>query len=261
MYKHILYEKNEQIDTVTLNRPDTANAFTEELLLEVINVFEEIEQESDARVVVLKGTGKLFSGGGDIHMFKEILNTGDHLSIDLALLPGKMVESIRKCSKPVIASIQGAAAGAGFGVALACDYRVMSENAKLVPAFNDIALSGDSGLYYFLGKFMSPNKAFDIMTLEKAIKADDAKEMGLVTRVAKESELADETQKLVNELLNKPTKVIEKQKKLLNNYFYKELETFTREEAINLHLSSQDKDFTEGVSAFLEKRQADFNGY
>lgn len=118
---------------------------------EVAEVFETLNEEENVRVVVLKSTGKLFSGG-DIKIFNDILESKEPLSMELCLSPGRMVQAIRNFTRPVVVAVQGAAAGAGFGAVLACDYKIVSQSTKLVPAFNGIGLSGDSGLMYFLGK-------------------------------------------------------------------------------------------------------------
>lgn len=178
MYENILLEKNEGIATITLNRPDTANAFTLEMFREVAEVFETLNEEENVRVVVLKSTGKLFSGGGDIKMFNDISESKEPLSMELCLSPGRIVQAIRNFTRPVVVAVQGATAGAGFGAVLACDYKIVSQSTKLVPAFNGIGLSGDSGLMYFLGKNLGPAKAYEILTLKPFISAEEAKDVG-----------------------------------------------------------------------------------
>ena len=243
MYQHLIYEQQGEIDVVILNRPDTANAFTQEMLDEVAAVFTQIERDSPARAVILKAAGKLFSGGGDIKMFRDLLAAKAPLPVELVLGTGRMALAVRRCKKPVVAVVQGAAAGAGFGLAMACDYRILSESAKLVPAFNGIGLSGDTGLMYFLGKNLGPARTYELMTLKTALSAREA-----------------QGQAFTEKLLHKPTRILERQKALLNAYFYSELETFNQEEAVAMHLSSKEADFAEAVSAFLDKRPAKFSG-
>lgn len=260
MYQHLIYEQQGEIDVVILNRPDTANAFTQEMLDEVAAVFTQIERDSPARAVILKAAGKLFSGGGDIKMFRDLLAAKAPLPVELVLGTGRMALAVRRCKKPVVAVVQGAAAGAGFGLAMACDYRILSESAKLVPAFNGIGLSGDTGLMYFLGKNLGPARTYELMTLKTALSAREAKDLGLATEVVPDDALEAQGQAFTEKLLHKPTRILERQKALLNAYFYSELETFNQEEAVAMHLSSKEEDFAEAVSAFLDKRPAKFSG-
>lgn len=259
MYQNLLYEVKDKIAYVTLNRPDTANAFTEEMFNEVADVFDEIRLATEPKVVVFKSNGKLFSGGGDIKMFHDILESKEPLSMELCLSPGRMVQAIRNCDKPVIVAVQGSAAGAGFGTVLACDYRIVGENTKLVPAFNGIGLSGDSGLMYFLGKNIGPARALEFLNTKRFIDATEAKALGLASDVVPDDQLEEAAVKLAKSLLNTPLKVFAKQKDMLNKTQYAELAEATALEAINTHLSSKDADFFEAVSAFLEKRRPEFN--
>ncbi|MDO4813502.1 MAG: enoyl-CoA hydratase-related protein [Gemella sp.] len=255
-----LLEKKDGLAIVTLNRPDIANAFTTEMFNEVAEVFEKLGRDTDVRVVLLKANGKLFSGGGDIKMFNEILQTKEPLSMELCLSPGRMVQAVRNCLKPVVVAVQGAAAGAGFGLALACDYRVVTESSKLVPAFNGIGLSGDSGLIYFLGKNLGPAKAYELITQQPFITSNQATDLSLVNKVVKDEELEKEALYFAEKLLAQPTKVLERQKDMLNRTFYSDLADVNLREAVNIHQSSKDEDFFEAVSAFLEKRKAEFKG-
>lgn len=259
MYKNLIYDLQDQVAIVTLNRPDTANAFTEEMFNEVASVFDDIGASKKSKVVILKAEGKLFSGGGDINMFRDILASKEPLSMELCLSPGRMVQSIRNCPQPVIAAVQGSVAGAGLGTVLACDYRIVGQSTKLVPAFNGIGLPGDSGLMYFLGKNLGPARAFEILTTRRFLEAAEAKELGLVTEIVADDQIESAALNLGQALLKTPLKVLAKQKDMLNKTLYSELAYANDLEAVNTHLSSKDDDFFEAVSAFLEKRPPNFN--
>jgi len=260
MYNNILFFTQNEIATILLNRPKQGNAFTNNMYKEIRNALEECRNEQSIRAVVIKGEGKNFCTGGDIQEFKELIEKEIFIPEEMALDTAAMTRAVRQCPKPVIAKVNGAAAGAGFGLALACDFRVMSEKSKLVTSFINMGFSSDSGLIYFLQSYVGIAKATEMLMLSKAIAAKEAYELGLCNIIAEENMLEKEAMDLALLLANQPTKAIAKQKDLMNKFFYKDLEEYNKLESKYMAECSRTNDHAEAVFSFLEKRKPVFTG-
>ncbi|MBC8042737.1 MAG: enoyl-CoA hydratase/isomerase family protein, partial [Rhizobacter sp.] len=168
--------------TITLNRPEAYNAFNTALLKDLAEALKQAEKSKDARAIVLTGNGKAFCAGQDL---KEVKDFSNGFSFSETVVNGynPVIVKLATISKPVIAAINGAAAGAGFSLALACDLRVMSASAKLSTAFIKIGLVPDSGASFFLPRLIGHSRAFELMTLSDDILPEHALSIGLVNRV------------------------------------------------------------------------------
>jgi 2-(1,2-epoxy-1,2-dihydrophenyl)acetyl-CoA isomerase len=260
MYKYILFSIENNIATLTLNRPEFGNAFHEESYVEIKHAMEECANNDLVRAVVIKGEGKFFSAGGDVVGFKELIETKKYFDIDLMKNVGGMTRSVRECPKPVVAMIRGAAAGAGMSLAMSCDFRIMTENAKLITAFIGMGFPADSGLLYFLCRAVGTAKATDMVMLSKPVSAQEALNLGLCNKVVEEDKLEEETMKFAKYLASQPTQALMRQKKLITEFFNKDLEDFNNREAEYMCEASRTEDHAEAVYAFLEKRAPQFKG-
>lgn len=259
-YQKIIVEKDGQITYVGMNSPENLNAFDEVILGEMIDALDQCETDDNCRVVVIKGIGRGFSAGGDIQGMKKYLDSdiNDFFKPVLKKI-AILALRIRDIGKPVIASVHGPAAGAGFNLALCCDFIVSSEKAKYVQAFVNIGLIPDMGGTYFLSKALNPSKAMEFAMLGDVVSAKELYELGVINILAEDDELAEETKKFAGKLASKPADSLRKTKDLINKINYPELfEFLDLEYEYQIQLANE-RDFAEGINAFLEKRKPEFS--
>lgn len=260
MFETITYEIKENIGIVTLNRPEFGNAFSEKTYSEFQQAMEMADTDSCVRSVVVTGKGKLFCAGGDVRFFEKIIDSGEGLSIENVLRTGGLFHSIKKCSKPVIAAVNGAAAGAGAGVALACDFIIMGKRSKIVPAFINMAFSGDTLLLLSLQRAIGVHRTARHVMLDEPITSSLAQEYGLSYEVVEDEEIIPAAMNLAAKLAKLPTKTLGAQKQLMRQDFYPIAEKVNQLEAELMHVESLSDDHKEAVAAFIEKREPDFTG-
>jgi 2-(1,2-epoxy-1,2-dihydrophenyl)acetyl-CoA isomerase len=243
--------------TITLNRPDSYNAFTTSMHAALHGALEEAAPD-DVRAVVFTGAGKGFCAGQDISEFQGLdHDIGEHL--EATYHPN--IRAIRALEKPVIAAVNGAAAGAGLSLACACDYRIAADTAAFVPGFIGIGLVPDSGGSYFIARLLGPSRAFAWMSSNRRLTADEAHSWGLVDEVVDADALAARAAELAADYAARPTRGIGLTKQLFDH-----AETATLDEQLALEAQLQTaatktQDFAEGVTAFLEKRPPSFTGH
>lgn len=258
-YQYILVSIENRIATVTLNRPEYSNAFAKESYMEIADAMEVLGARKDVGVIVITGAGKHFSAGGDIKRFKMLIDSGEYLDADNIAAAGNMSLAIRECPKPVIAMINGVATGAGLSCALACDFRIVSPSSKMIMAFVNMGLCGDTGSIYNLVRLIGPDKAELMMMTGEACRGEDCVRIGLATVLAEEGKLAETTYELAAKLAGKSSTAHGGQKRLIKKYFYGGLADFAKDEGIEIAAASRQADFTEAVNAFLEKRAPEYN--
>lgn len=258
MYKTILYETKKHMATVTINRPEYGNAFSEETYDEIIDVMNKIDRDETVRAVILTGAGKYFCSGGDVRLFQEMIDQGIAVSEEAVLITGRMVKSIQKNSKPVIAAVNGVAAGAGLGLALACDFIVMGESSILLTAFIQMGFPGDTALIYNLQQAIGTFRTKRHVMLNEPIDANLAKNYGIAHTVAADDELIQEAEQLAEILAAGPTQALGFQKELFAEMAYPAIEAFNAKEAVCMNTSSKSEDHKEAVDAFLSKRTPQF---
>jgi 2-(1,2-epoxy-1,2-dihydrophenyl)acetyl-CoA isomerase len=244
--------------TITLNRSERANAVTLELIGELQAAFTQAARDSQVRVVVLTGAGRVFGAGQDI---EEIKSHGDALSYREHLLKTyhPLVLQIRQIEKPVIAAINGPCAGASLGIALACDLRLAADTANFVVGFNGIGLVPDSAVSLLLPALIGVGRASEFTFTNAPISARQALELGLVNRVYPASELMAETQKLAAQLAAGPVGAYGLTKLAFNRAALSNLEDVLNYEADLQEIAGKRPEHKEGVSAFLEKRKPRWN--
>lgn len=258
-YEHVLVARDAGIGTLTLNRPEKLNAFAGTMRAELADALEELERDAAVRVIVITGAGRGFCAGADVGYMAELVERGDVAEMAALVEAGRRVVTvIRQSSKPVIASVNGVAAGGGANLALACDLRIASDQARLGQTFNRIGLHPDWGGTYFLPRLVGPARALELFWLADVIDAAECLRLGLVNRVVPHDRLAAETRALASTLAAKPALALALAKRAV----YESLDR-TLPMMLDYELDAQLRcfasgDAAEGIRAFVEKRPAAF---
>jgi len=270
----ILTSLNDGIYTITLNRPDVRNALTMSMWRELLNLLRDAAMNPDVRVVVLTGAGNGFCSGADVRSMGTV-DEKDPLAVQFADNPVWMDTELRvermlrntgisellhTMGKPTIAAVRGAAAGAGFSFAAACDFRIASESASFSAAFAKLGTSGDYGITYFLSNIVGPTSARELLFLGDKLDAKRALQIGLVSRVVPDSELENEVDGLAARLSRSAPVAIRLMKQNLVLAEAAKLREVLELEARNMIRSLQTEDSQEAVRAFKEKRPPEFQG-
>lgn len=192
--KCVSLEKNERTAWVAMNRPEAMNSLTAELCAELVEAFAECERDAEIRAVVLTGSGRAFCAGGDLPTLAALKSREE--AEEYVKTAGRVALAIVRSAKPYIAMVNGAAAGAGFNIALACDFLCASKNAKFTQAFSSIGLIADCGGNFLLPRLAGPREAKRLMMLPEKLTAEEAEKLGLTTLVAEDAELREKTAKL-----------------------------------------------------------------
>ena len=242
--------------TITLNRPDVLNAFNSELHRGLAAALKEA-RDGGVRAVVITGAGRGFCVGQDLTEFREA--PGD-IGSRLRGNYHPNIRAIRALEKPVIAAVNGAAAGAGMSLACACDLRIAADSATFVPAFINIGLIPDSGGSYFVTRILGPARAFEWLASGRRLTAVEAHAWGLVSEVVQTDALPSRAAELAAQLADLPTRGVGMTKRLLDHAVTATLEEQLEREAQLQTAATQTEDFKEGVAAFLEKRPPRFRG-
>ena len=243
---------------ITLNRPDKYNSGTQEMAFAFHKALDKARDNDDVRAVYITGAGKAFCAGQDLG---EIVDpNGPELPSIVKDHYNPTVERIRKLNKPVVAAVNGVAAGAGANIALACDVVVASEGASFIQAFSKIGLIPDSGGTYTLPRLIGLQRASALMMLGDKVSAADALQMGMLYKVFPIDTFVEESKKIVHKLAKMPTKALGMTKILLNESIKNSLKQQLELEGRYQELASHSEDYKEGVDAFLEKRKPTFKG-
>jgi len=253
----ILFEIKDAIGFITLNRPDKYNAFDREMALRMQGHLDECKKK-EVRCVYITGAGKAFSSGQDL---EEVVDpNGPKIETILVEHYNPIIQRIRRLEKPVVAAVNGVAAGAGANIAICCDIVVAARSASFIQAFSKIGLVPDSGGTYFLPRLIGWQKASALMMLGDKVPAEEAERMGMIYKVLSDESFKDESLKIAYTLANMPTKGLALTKQLLDNSFNNDYEDQLHDEEIFQQRAGATADYKEGVAAFLEKRKANFTG-
>ncbi len=253
----ILKETKESVMYITLNRPDSLNAFNSEMLMELQTAFKEAG-ETSVRCVVLTGAGKGFCSGQDLKDFESEKKTFKE-ALEVKYNP--LIRQIMGLQKPVICGINGVAAGAGLSLALACDFRIAVESAQLIEVFINVGLVPDSASTFTLPRIVGLAKSFQMCSTAERITGQEAKRLGLVNVCVQTPEvLKTALFKYSSKFAKAPTKALGMLKILLNNSFSKSLDEILDEEAVCQDIAGNTADYKEGVNSFIEKRKPAFKG-
>ncbi|MFA5890457.1 MAG: enoyl-CoA hydratase-related protein [Actinomycetota bacterium] len=261
MSETLRYETSEGVATITMNRPDKLNAVNAELASALRDRLAEAATSPFVRCVLLTGTGRAFCSGADL---SEIPLNPDGFPMDLGTVLrtryNPIIRSIAGMEKPVVAAVNGVAAGAGCSLALACDFRIAGDSAEFLQAFVRIGLIADAGAHYFLTRLVGAGKAAELLMLGETVGATEAERLGLVTKVVPSARLAEEARAFAERLARGPTRAHGLTKKALHFGSRHGLDATLDFEADLQRAVAHTADSTEGVMAFLQKRAANFEG-
>jgi enoyl-CoA hydratase/carnithine racemase len=261
-YRGFDYRIENGVGTVTFARPESLNSLTFEVYAELERLAVECQSDDSVRVLVLTGTGKGFCSGGDVHeIIGELFKRDVKGMLQFTRMTGAVVRNLRLLDKPVVAAINGIAAGAGAVLALASDFRVMADTARFAFLFTKVGLTGaDMGAAFLLPKVVGLGRATELLMLGDTIDAATAERYGLATRVVPSDRLADETRALASRLADGPGQALAMTKRMLNNEWGMDLASAIEAEAQAQALLLMSEDHKEFYRAFTEKRPPRFTG-
>tara|TARA_R110002012_G_scaffold321400_1_gene549013 strand:- start:19797 stop:20582 length:786 start_codon:yes stop_codon:yes gene_type:complete len=255
----ILLKIENNIATITLNRPEVFNSFNREMALQLQDILDACEKDDNVRAMVLTGNGKAFCAGQDL---KEVtspkLNPGFKKILEEHYNP--IITRIRHIGKPIIGAINGVAAGAGANIALACDVVVAHEKVSFIQAFSLIGLIPDSAGTFFLPRLIGFQKASALAMLGEKVSAEEAERLGMIYKVFSIETFEEEVHELALKMANMPTKALGLIKKSLNQSLTNNLEQQLALESKYQIEAASTEDYAEGVTAFMEKRKPEFKG-
>ena len=247
-----------QIAILTLDRPEKYHSFVKEMALDFQIKLDECKNDENIRCILITGSGKAFCAGQDLS--EAIDENGPGLKKIVEKHYNPIIRKIRNIEKPIIAAVNGVAAGAGASIALCCDIVVAKKSAVFVQAFSKIGLIPDSAATFFLPRLIGLQKASGLMMTADPISADDAHKIGMIYKVYEDIDFESEVLKLAEKLSQMPTKGLGLTKKLLNLSLASDLDSQLNEELNAQIIAGNTNDYNEGVSAFLEKRKPNFKG-
>jgi enoyl-CoA hydratase/carnithine racemase len=261
----ILFEKNGHVATITLNRPTKRNAYSETMVHEILEALADARDDDEVRVVILTGAGKGFCAGGDIsrdfqyparyrgHRLESMLEMRENMHV--------LIRFLDRFDKPVIAAINGAAVAGGLTLALACDFRIAAESAKLGDTSLKFGLIPDEGGAYFFPRFMGLDRALKMSLLSEVYTARDALVLGLVTEVVADGELMARAYELATRLAEGPPIAIRITKRMMYKQRSMQLDNALEDAAMATLVTNYTDDVKEGTAAFHEKRKPGFKGH
>lgn len=256
------YRIEEGVAVCTLSRPDVLNAFDEEMGHALLGAVREASGDESVRCIAITGAGRAFSSGEDLGALADGYKKGEVPELGRTLTDryNPLIQALRAAPKPVVAAVNGVAAGAGCSVALACDFRMASEHAKFVLAFVKVGLVPDSGAMWFLTKMVGTAKAWELAATGDPVSADEALRLGLVNRLVPADTFESEWLSFAKELAAGPTRAYSLIKGLVGGATDRSLEEQLAAEVRAQTEAGLTKDHLEGVKAFFEKRPPDFHG-
>lgn len=263
-FREIIYEKDQHVATVTLNRPAKLNAYSEVMVHELLTALADARDDDNVRAVILTGAGRGFCSGGDIstdfqyparyrgHKLEAMLEMRENMHV--------LVKFLRRFDKPVIAAINGPAVAGGLTLALCCDFRIAAASAKLGDTSLKFALIPDEGGAYLFPKFMGLERALKMSLFSEVYPAQQAKELGLVTEVVPDAELMTTARAWAERLAAGPPIAIRMTKRMMYKQQTMDLENALEDAALSVMVTNYCEDVKEGTAAFHEKRQPQFKG-
>lgn len=257
----VTYQVADHIATITMNDPATLNAISTPMKNALMAALIEADSDDDVRVIVLQGSNQNFSSGGHIGEMLENGTKTEALAEKIEAMVSGVAElslKLRTVYKPIIAKLEGAVAGAGMNLALTCDFRIASDNAKFVQAFVNIGLIPDAGGIYLLTQLIGAAKTTELVMLGDKLTAEDMKRLDLVNEVTSAAHIDDCTQQLAKRLSQLPSKALATMKDMVNTHAFMGLNEALDMEVHQQTMMAQTAEFKEGISAFMEKRAPNY---
>lgn len=260
--KIVLVEQHDAVRVITLNRPDKLNSFTDELTFTFQDALKEAEKDNKTRTIIITGAGRGFCAGQDLQSRSISQEAGQRPSLGDSIRRryNPIITRIRRMEKPIIAAVNGVAAGAGASLALACDFRIMADSASFIQSFTKVGLIPDSGATFLLPRLLGVTKALELMYSAEKLEAKQALELNLVNKVVPQEQVMKESMDLAQRLAKGPTKAFGLTKRAVNRAIFSDLEELLEYEASLQEVAGRSDDFQEGVKAFIEKRQPSYSG-
>lgn len=257
-----LYDVQDHIATITLNRPQVLNAITLEIYAQLRDLFEDLRYADEVRAVVITGTGRAFCAGGDVHqIIGEMLKRDTREHLEFCRMTGHLVRNMRLLPKPVIAAVNGMAAGAGAVIALASDFRIAADSAKFAFLFTRVGLTGaDMGSAFLLPRVIGQGRAMELLMLGDDVDAATAERIGLVNRVVPPEQLLPAARDLAARLASGPTYSLGVTKLMVNNEWTMDLNSALEAEAQAQALMMMGDDHRAFYEAFVAKQKPVFTG-
>jgi len=260
MSQALLLTVEERVATLSFNRPQVYNAMDADMMIQFRAAAELVQKDPAIRAVVLRGEGKAFLAGGDVALFHQHVKELPDLIVRWGREMHFGILALRRMAKPVLASVQGACAGAGFSILCAADLAVAADNARFSLAYANIGASPDGGSSHFLPRLLGYKKAMELTLLPDLIDANTARDLRLVNWVVPADQLAPDTARIARRLADGPTAAYGEAKRLMNQSFERSIETQMEEELAAFARCALTRDLAEGVAAFVEKRKPIFRG-
>ncbi|MEE9285284.1 MAG: enoyl-CoA hydratase-related protein [Dehalococcoidia bacterium] len=260
-YDYILYDVEEGVATLTLNRPDKLNSLLEEMQPELLDALRRARDDDDVRALVLTGAGRAFCAGADVARLNRQMEGGSAHELKKPTEPvGGFLLPLYEFPKPTIASLNGPAVGAGVSLALACEMRVGSDQARLMPAWVARGLAPDGGTTWLLPRLVGVAKAVELLYTAKALEAEEALRLGIYNRVVPHQQLPDATRELAQAIAQGPPVAIEFTKRAVYRGLNSSLADALDYETHAQYACFSTADFKEAITAFREKRDPHFAG-
>ncbi len=261
-YETVKTELKSGVQWITLNRPEKLNAFNEQMGNDLMEALKEGEKSPAVRCLVVTGEGRAFSVGEDLNTNRTAYDSGKPMLLGEVVKRkyNPIVQRIRKMDKPVLAGVNGVTAGAGLGLALACDLRAASDKATFHEAFIKVGLAPDSGTSFWLTRILGLAKAMEVGLLGEPIDATMAMNLGLVNWVFPDGKFREELTKIAVRLASGPTRAMGLTKRALNKAIVVDMDSALEYETYLQDIAGRTRDHVEGVKAFFEKRDASFSG-
>jgi 2-(1,2-epoxy-1,2-dihydrophenyl)acetyl-CoA isomerase len=259
-YSTILFEVNNHVARITMNRPEAANALNAEMAKDMMHAALHCSEDPAIRAVILTGAGRLFSGGGDLKSFAA---QGDNMPYHLKEVTTYLHAAVSRFTRmdaPIIAAVNGTAGGAGMSLCCFCDLVLAAESAKFTMAYTRVGLTPDGSSTYFLPRIVGLKRALELTLTNRLLTAQEALEWGIVTKVVPDANLQAEADALAAQLATAATGALGSAKRLLHSGWSETLETQMELETQSIAARAQTADGREGIAAFIEKRAAKFAG-